>query len=99
MPVFGIKIPNTHWMISKVLRAIQTINEYIRFSLEDLIHFEYCPFKVRGEFLYDNEFTVGPRSLIINGQGATEKKGNLISGHSLNRGYNIITPFKVEDRK
>ena len=60
---------------------------------------EYCPIKVRGEFLHDKEFIVGPRSLIIDGRGATEGKGNLISGSSLNKGYNLITPFKVENRE
>ncbi|XP_058789388.1 surfeit locus protein 1 [Phymastichus coffea] len=67
-------------------------------NLEQLANLDFCPMKVEGEFLYDNEFVIGPRSLIINGQGALEGKGNLISGHSFNRGYNVITPFKVKNR-
>ncbi|XP_014208220.1 surfeit locus protein 1 [Copidosoma floridanum] len=67
-------------------------------NLDDLKRLEYSPIKVRGEFLYDKEFLVGPRSLIIDGRGATEGKGNLISNSSTSRGYNVITPFKLDDR-
>ncbi|XP_001606172.1 surfeit locus protein 1 [Nasonia vitripennis] len=67
-------------------------------NVDDLAHLEYCPIKVRGEFLYENEFVIGPRSLIVDGHGANEGKGNLISNSSMNRGYVVITPFKVEDR-
>jgi len=67
-------------------------------NLDELIKLEYCPIKVRGEFLYDKEFIIGPRSLIIDGHGANEGKGNLISNSSTNKGYNIVTPFKLDDR-
>ncbi|KAL7304156.1 hypothetical protein TKK_0003455 [Trichogramma kaykai] len=67
-------------------------------NLDDLEKLEYCPIKVRGQFLYDNEFVVGPRSLLVNGKATSEGKGQLISSSGANRGYNVITPFKLEDR-
>lgn len=67
--------------------------------MDELAQLEYCPIKARGEFLYDNEFIVGPRSLIVDGRGATEGQGNLISQTAVNRGFNVITPFKVENRE
>ena len=60
---------------------------------------EYCPVKVRGRFLHDQEFTIGPKSLIIDGAGASEVGGGLISNSRSNTGYCVVTPFKLEDRE
>ncbi|XP_011505788.1 PREDICTED: surfeit locus protein 1 [Ceratosolen solmsi marchali] len=68
-------------------------------NLNDLALLEYHPIKVSGEFLYNNEFVIGPRTLIINGQPASEIRQNLIPHNEVNKGYNIITPFKVKDRE
>ncbi|XP_044013762.1 surfeit locus protein 1 [Aphidius gifuensis] len=68
-------------------------------DLSQLKNLEYCPIKVRGEFLYDKEFKVGPKSLIVGGAGVTEKGGGgglITSGGST--GYCIVTPFKLENR-
>ncbi|XP_008555371.1 surfeit locus protein 1 [Microplitis demolitor] len=69
-------------------------------DLHELAELEYYPIKVRGQFLYDKEFTIGPRSLIVDGSGTSEKGsgGGLIGGSGARTGYWIITPFKLEDR-
>ncbi|KAK0088326.1 hypothetical protein PV325_012324 [Microctonus aethiopoides] len=66
-------------------------------DLNELEQMEYCPVKVRGEYLYDREFTIGPKSLIKNGAGASEQGGGLVSTRG-NTGYYLITPFKLENR-
>lgn len=66
-------------------------------DLNELVQLEYCPIKVKGKFLYDKEFTVGPKSLIKDGAGASEQGGGVFSA-SGNTGYCLITPFKVEGR-
>ena len=67
--------------------------------MNDLINLEFHPIRVRGEFLYDKEFIVGPRMLIVDGKGATEDRGRLISSGNFNKGYHVITPFKIENRE
>lgn len=59
---------------------------------------EYYCAKVRGKFLYEKEFLMGPRSLILNGEAVSERGGGIFTGKS-NTGYYVITPFKLEDRE
>lgn len=66
-------------------------------DLSELEKLEYCPIKVKGEFLYDREFKVGPRSLIVGGAGVSEKGGGVFTGGG-STGHCIVTPFKLEDR-
>ncbi|CAL7949253.1 unnamed protein product [Xylocopa violacea] len=63
-------------------------------NLENLETLEYYPIKVKGTFLYDKEFIVGHRSLLVNGVPAVT---NTFMGTNP-RGYHVITPFKLADR-
>lgn len=68
-------------------------------DLSELLEMEYCPIKVKGKFLYEKEFTVGPKSLIVDGAGTSEKGGGGgIIGGGGRTGFWVITPFKLEDR-
>lgn len=67
-------------------------------SLNELKDKEYYRMRIKGKFLYEREFLIGPRSLIIDGQALSEKGGGLFSSKS-NSGYYVITPFQLEDRK
>ncbi|XP_066596086.1 surfeit locus protein 1 [Prorops nasuta] len=66
-------------------------------NLNELNTKEYHKVKVRGKFLYEKEFTIGPKSLIKDG-GANVESIGLISVGKINTGFNVITPFKLEDR-
>ncbi|KAL0099277.1 hypothetical protein PUN28_020091 [Cardiocondyla obscurior] len=65
-------------------------------DLNELKDKEYYRMKVRGKFLYEKEFLIGPRSLILDGEAASEKGG--IFSRKAGSGYYVITPFKLEDR-
>ncbi|KAL6430987.1 hypothetical protein ACFW04_007034 [Cataglyphis niger] len=65
-------------------------------DLDELKHKEYYPVKVKGKFLYEKEFLMGPRSLILGGEAVSEKSGGIFSRKGT--GYYVITPFKLEDR-
>jgi len=54
--------------------------------------------KVKGKFLYEKEFLIGPRSLILNGEAVSEKGGGVFS-RKAGTGYYVITPFRLEDRE
>ncbi|XP_017890858.1 surfeit locus protein 1 [Ceratina calcarata] len=58
---------------------------------------EYYPVRVRGTYLYDKEFIIGHRSLLIDGKPATGKQVPVASSE-MKKGYNVITPFKLADR-
>ncbi|KYM94491.1 Surfeit locus protein 1 [Cyphomyrmex costatus] len=66
-------------------------------DLDELKDKEYYRMKVKGKFLYEKEFLIGPRSLIINGEAISEKGGGVFS-RKTSSGYYVITPFKLEDR-
>lgn len=66
-------------------------------DLDELKDKEYYCAKVRGKFLYEKEFLMGPRSLILDGEAVSEKSGGIFAGKS-STGYYVITPFKLEDR-
>ncbi|XP_034941337.1 surfeit locus protein 1 [Chelonus insularis] len=67
-------------------------------DLSQLQDMEYMPVKVKGEFLYDKEFLLGPRSLILDGKPASEKSVSSMGGSNKYSGYYVVTPFKVKDR-
>lgn len=66
-------------------------------DLDELKDKEYYCAKVKGRFLYEKEFLMGPRSLILDGEAVSEKSGGIFSRKS-GTGYYVITPFKLEDR-
>lgn len=68
------------------------------FSLGDLENLDYVPIKVKGTYLHDKELIVGPRSLIADNFGQSEKNKSAMSAPS-QRGFLVITPFKLEDRE
>ncbi|XP_076281806.1 surfeit locus protein 1 [Lasioglossum baleicum] len=85
------------------LNLLQNLNDRIYHEplelpadLEQLGEMEYYPFKVKGTFLYDQEFPIGLRSLIVDGDSSTQ--GSLVGNNDAQRGYYIITPFKLSDR-
>ncbi|XP_029154859.1 surfeit locus protein 1 [Nylanderia fulva] len=66
-------------------------------DLDELKDKEYYCAKVKGRFLYEKEFLMGPRSLILDGEAVGEKGSGIFSRKS-STGYYVITPFKLEDR-
>ncbi|XP_020285140.1 surfeit locus protein 1 isoform X2 [Pseudomyrmex gracilis] len=66
-------------------------------NLDELQDKEYYRVKVKGRFLYEKEFLIGPRSLILDGAGVAEKGGAMFS-HRSGTGYYVVTPFKLEDQ-
>jgi len=72
--------------------------ETFLFSLNELKDKEYYRLKVKGKFLYEKEFLMGPRSLILNGEAVSEKSGGIFS-RKAGTGYYVITPFKLEDQE
>lgn len=69
------------------------------FSLNDLKDMEYCHVKVKGHFIHEKEFTVGPRTLVTKGSSTSENTAGLFSSSDMARGYTVITPFKLADRE
>ncbi|XP_076380996.1 SURF1-like protein [Megalopta genalis] len=65
--------------------------------LQQLEEMEYYPFKVKGAFLYDQEFLIGPRSLTVDGDSSTQ--GSFLGNKDTYQGYYIITPFKLSDQE
>ncbi|XP_076749801.1 surfeit locus protein 1 [Xylocopa sonorina] len=63
-------------------------------SLENLETLEYYPIKLKGTFLYDKEFIVGHRSLLVD--GAPVNRNSFMTTNE--RGYHVVTPFKLADR-
>lgn len=68
------------------------------FSLQELESLEYYPITVSGKFVYDNEFTIGPRNLIMDGK-PLNSTSSLISSQDGHKGYYVITPFKLSNRE
>lgn len=67
-------------------------------DLEELKSMEYVPVKVKGKFIYEKEFIIGPRSLLINGTPASELGYNKVKGNDIRRGFCVVTPLKLSDR-
>lgn len=55
---------------------------------------EYRTVRVRGEYLHDIEMFLGPRSLNVAG---SQLQGGLITKQDSGIGYQVVTPFKVEN--
>lgn len=66
-------------------------------DLEDLEGMEYHAVHLKGTFLHDKEFLIGPRSLIVDGGGETQQAFGVTNSPGA-RGFWVITPFKVADR-
>lgn len=64
-------------------------------NIDHLQDMEYNLVKVKGKFLYENELLLGPRSKTIHGSRGNST--NLFSNR-MTTGWNVITPFKVEDQ-
>ncbi|CAG9781858.1 unnamed protein product [Diatraea saccharalis] len=64
-------------------------------SYEELEKMEYMPVKVKGQFLHDKEFVIGPKALIDNSPMA--RVGSLVSDPKKNQGWLIVTPFRLSD--
>ncbi|XP_053989093.1 surfeit locus protein 1 [Hylaeus volcanicus] len=85
------------------LNLIESLNErtthdplQLPANLEELESMEYYPIKVKGEFIYEKEFVVGFRNLIVDGK--TEGSGSLVGTKDGKKGYCVVTPFKLSDR-
>ncbi|KAF4517769.1 hypothetical protein B566_EDAN002974 [Ephemera danica] len=65
-------------------------------DLQEINSLEYCPVRVRGEFDHSREILLGPRSLLLHGDAASQ--GGLISPGGGQSGALVITPFKLADR-
>ncbi|XP_043286460.1 surfeit locus protein 1 [Venturia canescens] len=91
-----------HWwklsLINDLNKRTSSTPVYLPEDLSELESMEYHPVKVRGRFLHDREFTIGPRSLIIKGAGASEGAGGVLTPGRSNSGYCVVTPFEVEGR-
>ncbi|KOC65353.1 Surfeit locus protein 1 [Habropoda laboriosa] len=84
------------------LNLIEKLNSHINHepielpeNLEALESKEYYPIKVRGEFIYEKEFIVGYRGLIVDGKSADN---TLIGIPNAKMGFHIITPFKLANQ-
>ncbi|XP_033325836.2 surfeit locus protein 1 [Megalopta genalis] len=94
------------WQLKRLkwkVNLIQNLNERISHEplqlpndLQQLEEMEYYPFKVKGTFLYDQEFPIGPRSLIVDGDSSSQ--GSFLGNKDTYQGYYIITPFKLSDQ-
>lgn len=92
------------WQVQRLrwkLNLIETLKSHITQepielpkNLENLESKEYYPIKVKGTFLYDKEFLVGLRSLLVTGKPIESDLGILES----RKGYHVLTPFKLTDR-
>ncbi|XP_043250160.1 surfeit locus protein 1 isoform X1 [Colletes gigas] len=65
-------------------------------NLEELESKEYYPIKVKGTFVYEKEFVIGPRSLIVDGDA--NSSGSFFGSGETQKGYCVITPFKLLDQ-
>lgn len=66
-------------------------------DLEELPQLEYCPVRVQGQFDHSRELYIGPRTLIVDGDAASQSS---LSTHKsgVQAGYLVVTPFHLSDR-
>lgn len=57
---------------------------------------EYRPIRVKGKFLHNKEFLIGPRALIEN-DVVLARTGSLLSDPKKNQGWLVITPFRLSE--
>ncbi|XP_015189098.1 PREDICTED: surfeit locus protein 1 [Polistes dominula] len=84
------------------LKLIEDLERQITADPIDLIEnvnqldtLEYRTVKVKGQYLYEKEFLIGPRAAIYHNNNTDV--GNLFGTRNTN-GWNVITPFKVENQ-
>lgn len=92
------------WQLQRLqwkLKLIEDLESQINADPVDLIKnvnqldsMEYRTVKVKGQFLHEKEFLIGPRAIIYHNNPADV--GNLFGTRNTN-GWNVITPFKVEN--
>lgn len=70
--------------------------QIIVYSIADLNDMEYRTVRVRGEFLHDIEMFLGPRSLNVP-NSPNSPQGGLITRQDTGMGFQVVTPFKVEN--
>ncbi|XP_069670811.1 surfeit locus protein 1 [Periplaneta americana] len=64
---------------------------------EELKYLEYCPVRMRGSFDHSRELYMGPRTLLVDGDAASQ--GGLTTQKSgVQSGYLVVTPFHLSDR-
>lgn len=68
-------------------------------NLEELNRMEYQNVIVRGHFINDRELLVGPRGLISPKAANNHQGGGLFTAQSSSSGFQVITPFKLEERE
>lgn len=86
----------SEFVLSHILHWIDYVNVRFFFChrITDLKKFEYRTVRVRGEFLHDIEMFLGPRSLNVAG---SQTQGGLITKQDSGMGFQVVTPFKVEN--
>lgn len=67
-------------------------------SLEELSQLEYCPVHVQGQFDHSRELYIGPRTLLIDGDAASQA-GLTSQKAGVQSGYLVVTPFHLADRE
>lgn len=75
-----------------------TINLNMFSSFSELEKMEYMPVRVRGKFIHEKEFLIGPRAL-IEVDSPLPRTGSLVSDPKKNQGWLVITPFMLADTK
>ncbi|XP_316569.4 SURF1-like protein [Anopheles gambiae] len=83
-------------LIDELERKIHMSPVPIPDDLTALNEMEYQTVTVRGQFLHDQEFHLGPRACIQHGDSHTA--GGLFSQKEASIGFLVITPFKLEGR-
>ena len=84
-------------LVKKMESKLHLPPQHLPDDLDDLSSMEYQTVSVTGHFLHDKELYLGPRGLIKPDGGDTG--GGLISQQNSSSGYQIITPFKLENRE
>lgn len=65
-------------------------------DFSELENMEYMPVRVRGKFINEQEFLIGPRAL-VEPFGETPRTGGLVSDPKKNQGWLVVTPFMLAD--
>lgn len=66
-------------------------------DLEELSQLEYCPVHVQGQFDHSRELYIGPRTLLVDGEAASQA-GLTSQKAGVQSGYLVVTPFHLADR-
>ena len=93
------QIQRRKWKLDLIEKLSSRINHQpieLPENLQELQSMEYYPVKVKGTFLYEKEFFVGYRSLLVDGKSADYNA--FFNRQTPQIGYHVITPFKLADR-